>query len=75
MSTSSPLTSALASARVRSRYQNTIAISENTKMMVEIALISGVMATPQPSPDFERQRIIAAGQEEADGDFVHGKGG
>src|ERR1019366_4871204 len=31
-------------------------------------------AAPQPSPDFERQRVVTSDQEEADGDFVHGKG-
>src|ERR1017187_4309193 len=42
-STNSAPISGVTSARVRSLYQNTIAISENTKMMVEMALISGVM--------------------------------
>src|ERR1700739_3152275 len=28
--------------------------------------------TPQSSPDFERQRVVAADQEEAYGDFVQG---
>ena len=28
-------------------------------------------AAAQPSPDFERQRVVAADQEKADGDFVH----
>src|SRR5208282_1435031 len=41
-STSTP-TSALPSARTRRRYQTTIVISENTKMMLDTALISGVM--------------------------------
>ena len=30
-------------------------------------------AAPQPSPDFERQRVVAADQKKADGDLVHRK--
>src|SRR2546428_8557405 len=30
-------------------------------------------ATPQPSPDFQRQRVVASDQEKTDSDFVHGK--
>src|SRR5208282_6336777 len=43
VSTDAAPISGVASAPVRRRYQNTIASSENIKMMVEIALISGVM--------------------------------
>src|ERR1700687_3250730 len=42
-SSNSAPTSALPSARTRSRYQTTIVTSENTKIMVETALISGVI--------------------------------
>src|SRR6202167_2541228 len=41
--TISALISALPSPRMRKRYQKTIATSENAKMMVDTALISGVM--------------------------------
>src|ERR1700690_1923522 len=43
VSSNSMPTSAPPSARTRRRYQTTIVISENTKMMVDTALISGVM--------------------------------
>jgi hypothetical protein len=45
----------LRAARARSRYENTIAIRENTEMMVEMALTSGVMPRRRRLPDFERK--------------------
>ena len=54
----------------RKRYQVTMAASEKTKMMVEMALISGVM--PRRSrPQISRESVVASDQEEAYGDFVH----
>ncbi len=46
------------SPRTRRRYQNTIATSENTKMIVETALISGVM--PRRSrPQISSGRVLS----------------
>src|ERR1017187_5914648 len=57
-STNSAPISGVTSARLRSRYQSTIAISENTKMIVEMALISGVM--PRRSrPQISRGSVLS----------------
>ena len=64
--------SVLTSAPALSRYQVTIAASEKIKMMVEIALISGVMPRrkrPQISSGSVLSRPI---RKETDRDFVHG---
>ena len=58
LSTSSAPTSALPSARTRSRYQTTIVTSENTKMMVDTALISGVMPRRR-RPQISSGRVLS----------------
>ncbi len=50
--------SRLPSARARRRYQTTIAISENRKMMVEMALISGVMPRRR-RPQISSGRVLS----------------
>jgi hypothetical protein len=60
-------------ARARRRYQVTIAASEKTKMMVEMALISGVMPRRR-RPQISSGRVLSrSDQEKADSDFVHGE--
>ncbi len=58
LSLNSAPTSALPSARIRRRYQSTIVTSENIKMMVETALISGVMPRRR-RPQISRGSVLS----------------
>ena len=57
--------------RVRMRYQITMSATRDRKDERGDGVDLRRDAAAEASPDFERQRIVAADQEKCDGDFVH----
>ena len=59
--------------RVRMWYQMRMRITETDENQGGDGVDFGSDAAAEAGPDFERESVVAADEEESDGDFVHGE--